>query len=70
MVVTLPSGQALSRPLSVNNAENGETVHIVTTDAQGNFVAGGEWSGFIYSCSFFLDYLMVTIQKHLIKMHC
>lgn len=40
VVVTLPSGQALSRPLSVNNAENGETVHIVTTDAQGNFVAG------------------------------
>ncbi|CAI9717152.1 deformed epidermal autoregulatory factor 1 homolog isoform X1 [Octopus vulgaris] len=40
VVVTLPSGPALSRPISVNNAENGETVHIVTTDPQGNFVTG------------------------------
>lgn len=40
MVVTLPSGQTLGRPIAVNSAESGETVHIVTTDAQGNFVTG------------------------------
>ncbi|XP_046325845.1 deformed epidermal autoregulatory factor 1 homolog isoform X1 [Haliotis rufescens] len=42
VVVSIGNGQALSRSITVANAENGETVHIVTTDSAGNIVTAGD----------------------------